>query len=138
MESKIDYIERNLVEGLLAQIDDMSIESYPDDPRSFNLSHPRGAVLVKYQGHNNSKPNGFQQLRTYNYSLFILIRSRRGNDGAYQVIEKIEEEILPSIIIDNTRFISLGANELEFDLEDGVWYYELKILMEMLYLIGEL
>jgi hypothetical protein len=48
----ISQIEQKIIERLKEKIKDLHIEGFPDKPQQFSLIHPKGAILVHYQGEN--------------------------------------------------------------------------------------
>ena len=48
----IEAIEVQIVARLKSKITDLFIDSFPEKPQEYTFTHPKGAILVHYQGGN--------------------------------------------------------------------------------------
>ncbi len=120
----INIIEKDIIDQLQANITGIKIEGFPDSPAEYKLLHPKGAVLVHFQGGNYSIPeeNSFiQQAVSLDFALTLIIKGLRDKNGAYSYIN--------SIISALTGFAPAQCNKMyltkvEFLGEDrGLWHY---------------
>lgn len=118
----------------------VDVNSWPDKPDSYRLSHPVGAVLVIYQGSKTDVQNGVVRNslpdKAHTFLLRILARTlrqpnvatqqARDGSGTYQLLQVCELAINgwspvaggnPAVVL-QSQFI---------DYSEGVWHYELSL-----------
>ena len=123
----IKELETAIVNKLKAALTDLLVEVYPDNPSSFRMIHPKGAVLVHYSG-SKFNPSLFEEVivqeRKLTYDLIVLNRSLRGNSGIYETMDKTREALTGFQYDDTTKFYPIDE---EFILEEnGLWQYGMK------------
>lgn len=127
----IAEIERGIIERLKSRLTDIQVLAFPEKPAEFNLTHPKGAVLVSYAGSTFSEPVATDlvlQDRKVEFSIFLLFRSLRGHDGAYRYLDSIR------LILTGFRIPPAGKIYMvkeEFLGENaGVWSYGMTFAMK--------
>lgn len=123
----IKNLEAAIVNRLKTTLPDLLVEAYPDNPSTFKMIHPKGAVLIHYSG---SKFNSslFEEViiqeRKLTYDLIILNRSLRSNGGIYETMDKIRESLTGYQYDPTTKFYPIDE---EFILEEnGLWQYAMR------------
>ena len=89
----IREIENNIIEKLKDTFPNILVQGFPDKPSEFLLLHSIGALLVHYQGstYSNTDALGFvSQENKKEFSITVVTRNLRTNDGAYELIDKIK------------------------------------------------
>ena len=89
----IREIENSIIEVLKTEFNELLVQGFPDKPSEFILLHPIAALLVHYQGSNytTSKALGcIVQENSKEFSITIVTRNLRSNNGAYELIDKIK------------------------------------------------
>jgi len=125
MEPLKDY-EKIIIERLKSQIDGMAIEGFPDDPREYRLLHPKGALLVRYQGarYEESIVTGLIRQRVrLEYDVVVVSRNLRNHQGAYDMMDQVRTA-LTGYEIDNEKIYPVSdgfINETE-----GLWQYGMR------------
>ena len=120
----IEEIENQIVERLKSKITDLYIASFPDKPQEYTFTHPKGAVLVHYQGGNYGNSQSldviFQQ-KKMEFALTLITRFLKTNDGAYSLLERVKQ-ILTGFKIDECS--KLYPTKEGFLVENnGIWQY---------------
>lgn len=122
--SLIEDIENILIERLQAELTELTVEAFPDNPDEYEFIHPLGAVLVQYE---STKFNGDYALAftaqpaTLTFAVVSLNRSLRSHSGCYGVLERIRNTILGLKVPGLEQFKQ--ADERFTAEEDGVWTY---------------
>ena len=120
----IREIENNIIEKLKDTFQNILVQGFPDKPSEFLLLHSIGALLVHYQGstYSNTDALGFvSQENRKEFSITVVTRNLRTNDGAYELIDKIKSVL--------TGFEIKGCSELspskDFFISEnnGIWQY---------------
>jgi len=120
----INEIENEIVERIKSKISDLHIESFPDKPSEFKLTHPTGAILVHYQGgsYSDSKSIGcIYQDKKLEFSITIVTRNLRSYKGSYFYLDKVRQIL--------TGFRPISCNKMLPVKEDfisennGIWQY---------------
>lgn len=81
-----------VVARLTADLPDLSVEYYPDNPAQYSLNHPIGAVLVRYPGskYEKSRDTGRPVLnRVLSLEITLVCRSLNGEGGIYDWLEAV-------------------------------------------------
>lgn len=89
----IREIENSIIERLKSEFPEVLVQGFPDKPSEFNFLHPVGALLVHYQGSNytNSTALGYiSQDNKKEFSITIVTRNLRENQGCYEYLDKIK------------------------------------------------
>jgi hypothetical protein len=90
----INTIIDDVLNELSANITELKVEAFPENPSNYRLIHPKGAILVSYVGSNFRDMQGFelvQQIESLDISLTLIIKGLRDKDGAYTYIDEIKE-----------------------------------------------
>lgn len=90
----IRTIENTIIQKLKTEFPELYVEGFPDKPEEFILLHPIGALLVHYQGSNFSTSEAFGCITQENkkeFSITIVTRNLRSNNGAYEYLDKVKE-----------------------------------------------
>jgi len=90
-------VEDAIVARLVSQITTVQIQSWPDNPADYQLTHPNGAILVRYDGSEYVEPEANDQKkliqdRRLNWSITILqlsLKDSKGHQGVYTLIESV-------------------------------------------------
>jgi len=126
----IKAIENQIIERLKAKIQELHIEGFPEKPAEFKLIHPKGAILVHYQGSSYSEPKSLGcifQTRKLEFSLTIVMRNLRSHEGAYDYIDKVRD-ILTGFKPENCE--KMYPIKEDFLAEDnGIWQYGINFAM---------
>ena len=120
----IEEIENQIVERLKSKITDLYIASFPDKPQEYTFTHPKGAVLVHYQGgsYGNSQSLDviFQQ-KKMEFALTLITRFLKTNDGAYLLLEKVKQ-VLTGFKMDGCSKM-YPTKEGFLTENNGIWQY---------------
>ncbi len=132
---KITDFENKIIQQLQGQITDLLVEGYPDEPETFKLLHPKGALLVRYLGSDFEDPEAgdfISQERKMLFEVNVVARNLRQKydpsprAGAYEYLEAVRNAL--------TGFQPEGQRKL-FPLhdsfvkeEEGIWIYALRFV----------
>lgn len=123
----IETIETQIVEKLKSKLTDLLIDSFPEKPQEFVFTHPKGAILVHYQGanYNNSESVGaIFQNKKMEFAITIITRTlRTKNSGAYSLLEQVKS-ILTGFRIDGCTKM-YPAKEGFLSENNGIWQYSI-------------
>jgi hypothetical protein len=114
-------IENDIITQLQSSITDLKIECYPENPAEYKLLHPKGAVLVRFQGASYSKPTEtvfIQQDVSLEFNITLMVKGLRDKNGAYNYID--------SIISALTGHNGMYPTKVAFLTEEaGIWRYSI-------------
>jgi len=85
-------IENDIISQLQGSITDLRVENFPENLAEYKLLHPKGAVLVRFQGANYDRPaedSFVQQAGTLDFNLVLMVRGLRDKNGAYNYIDSV-------------------------------------------------
>lgn len=85
-------IEAAIVERLAGVVQDIKVEAFPDRPESYNMTHPRGAVLVAFGRAVYSAPRATDivvQDRRIEWDITLVFRDLRNHGGAYGHLDAV-------------------------------------------------
>ncbi|PYE87506.1 Gp37 family protein [Phyllobacterium leguminum] len=106
------------------------VEVFPNDPKLYDFSGLPAALLIHYAGSRYANPKGpanTSQIRTMEFSLVLLVRSLRGEGGAYNHLEDIR------LALQGRAFAGAGpaiiARDQLMGEDDGVWRWEIRIAL---------
>lgn len=120
----IRAIENSIIMKLKTSFPEVLVQGFPDKPSEFILLHPVGALLVHYQGGNYTNSNALSFVSQSNkkeFSITVVTRNLRENEGAYEYIDKVKETL--------TGFKPYECSELiptkDFFISEngGIWQY---------------
>ena len=130
----LSAVENDIIARLTAQItvNAPKIQSWPNNPKTFQLLHPKGAVLVRYAGSTYEAPTPNRQAkavqnRTSQWAINVITKSlkkTKGHQGAYGLLEEIRTALVgytPASLSDASimSHVSDGFEEEEA----GTWIY---------------
>jgi len=122
----IKEIENQIIERIKSRIQDLHIEGFPEKPSEFRLTHPKGAILVHYQGGNysESKSLGYMvQDKKLEFSITVITKNLRSHEGSYFYLDKVRQ-ILTGYRPDNCS--KMQPIKEDFISEDnGIWQYSI-------------
>ena len=121
----IETIENKIVEKLKSKLTDLHIDSFPEKPQEFTFTHPKGAILVHYQGGNYRNIQAVDvivQQKKMEFALTIITRNlRTKNSGAYSLLEDVKS-ILTGFKVDGcSKMYPIKENFLVEN--NGIWQY---------------
>ena len=126
----IKTIENQIIERIKQDIPELHVEGFPEKPAEFRLTHPKGAILVHYQGANysESKSIGYiVQDKKLEFSVTVVTRNLRNHEGSYYYLDKILQ-ILTGYKPDNCS--KMQPSKEAFLSEDaGIWQYSINFLV---------
>jgi hypothetical protein len=125
----LEMIEQAMVARLAAQLPNLSVEPFPDNPGAYKLNHPMGALLVNYHGSDYRDPESTDamiQERKADWDITLQLRNLRSHVGAYPVIESIraalqgwgQNEVGAAFWMVSDKFV---------DVLHGVWVYRIVV-----------
>jgi len=120
----IRTIENSIIETLKQNFPELLVQGFPDKPSEFRLLHPTGALLVHYQGSNytNTQALGFvTQENKKEFSVTVITRNLRSNNGAYEFIDRVKET-LSGFKIDECTSL-LPTKDYFISENAGIWQY---------------
>ena len=125
----------------------VDVQSWPDAPQSYRMSHPVGTVLVIYQGFTTRDGHGGLLEVSHSFGVRVLARTlrdasvpsaeARAGTGTYQLLQICRLALLgfvPQAGCDPMQ-IQRGAFD---DYQDGVWHYELTATTRTAWLVPQL
>lgn len=124
--------EQAIIDRLTAQIANIKVEGYPDDPLTYKLIHPNGALLVQYEGSGFSAPEDYnfvQQREKALFSVIVVTKNLRTHTGAYAFIESVKTK-LTGYLIPNLKKLYLVRIKFLSD-EGGIWRYEVAFALNV-------
>ena len=120
----IRNIETVIIEKLKADFPEILVIGFPDKPSEFILLHQIGALLVHYQGGNYSNTqalNFITQEAQKEFSITIVTRNLRNNNGAYDYLEKVKSA-LSGFKIDECSLL-YPVKDFFISENAGIWQY---------------
>ena len=120
----IRHIETAIIEKLKSDFPEILVIGFPDKPSEFILLHQIGALLVHYQGGNYSNTqalNFITQEAQKEFSITIVTRNLRNNNGAYDYLEKVKSA-LSGFKIDECSLL-YPVKDFFISENAGIWQY---------------
>ncbi len=119
----IEDTEQAIIDRLAAEIDNVRVEGYPDDPVNYRLMHPNGAILVSYRGSTYAPPTSFKVVQEQRvlYDITIVTKNLRTNTGAYAYLEQIKTALTGYLIPGLKRMFPVQDGFLSDT--NGIWRY---------------
>lgn len=123
----IEALENKIIEKLKGKLTDLLVDAFPEKPQDFVFTHPKGAVLVHYQGgsYGNIECVGavFQN-KKMEFAITLVTRSlRTKNSGAYELLDEVKS-ILTGFQIDGCSKMH-PTKEGFLSESNGVWQYSI-------------
>ena len=126
----IRAIENSIIMKLKTSFPEVLVQGFPDKPSEFILLHPVGALLIHYQGSNYTNSNALSFISQDNkkeFSITIITRNLRSNNGAYEYLDKVKS-VLTGFKIDECS--QLMPTKDNFISENGgIWQYALNFTL---------
>lgn len=120
----IRAIENSIIDKLKINFPEVLVEGFPDKPSEFILLHSIGALLVHYQGSNysNSESLGcIVQDNKKEFSITIVTRNLRANQGAYEYLDKVKA-VLTGFQVDECTKL-MPTKDFFISENGGIWQY---------------
>ena len=127
----IREIENSIIQQLKTNFPEVLVQGFPDKPSEFTLLHPTGALLVHYQGSNYTLTEalGFvTQENKKEFSVTIVTRNLRSNNGAYEYIDKVKAT-LSGFSIDECTSL-LPTKDFFISENKGIWQYGINFTLK--------
>ena len=127
----IRNVENAIIERLQTSFPEILVDGFPDKPSEFILLHPVGALLVHYQGSNytTTQALGFvTQVNQKEFSITIVTRNLRNNNGAYEYLDKIKAELSGFQIDECTSLIP--TKDFFISENKGIWQYGINFTLK--------
>lgn len=133
----IEPIESAVIRQLQSAIVGIEISHYPDRPETYRLTHPVGAVLVRYDGavYGELEDCGaVVQTRRMRFTAKVLVRdlgwsvggpAGGPSPGAYAVLDSARAGLTGFQIPGCTKIRLLRDRFVERDKQGAVWVYEI-------------
>jgi len=126
--------EQDLEAKLGADITTLKIDSFPDDIDLYKLTHPKGAILIRYNSSSYSTPEPnstkvVDQIRTLEWIITILYRNLMGHtkqsSGIYTYIENVRDSLTGYTINALVEAgIMIPIKDEFVNHEGGIWQYD--------------
>lgn len=125
----IEQTEASIIGILKQNFPELHVEGFPEKPSEFRLLHPKGAILIHYQGGNYTESksiNFIYQEKKLEFSITIIAKHLRTHTGAYEYLDKTRE-LLTGFKPENcTKMYPIKE---EFIGEDGgIWQYSINFI----------
>ncbi len=120
----IRVIENSIIDKLKTDFPEVLVEGFPEKPSEFILLHSIGALLVHYQGSNysNSEALGcIVQDNKKEFSITIVTRNLRANQGAYEYLDKVKA-VLTGFQVDECTKL-MPTKDFFISENGGIWQY---------------
>jgi len=126
----IRAIENQIIAKLKNSFPELLVQGFPEKPSEFILLHAIGAILVHYQGSNYTSSNALTFITQENkkeFSITIVTRYLRENNGAYEYLDKVKNLL--------TGFKIEGCSQLyptkDFFISEngGIWQYGINFVL---------
>ena len=127
----IRNVENAIIEQLQTSFPEILVDGFPDKPSEFILLHPIGALLVHYQGSNytSTQALGFvTQVNQKEFSITIVTKNLRNNNGAYEYLDKVKAELSGFQIDECTSLIP--TKDFFISENKGIWQYGINFTLK--------
>lgn len=130
----IRIIEKAIIDKLKEHFAEYEIDSFPVDFDNYVITSPVGALLLRYEKHENSSQKtqwAVNTDKTYKFTLFAAARYLKKHTEAYGLISAVEK-VLNGLTILNKRLI-VSESDFETELSGDLWYsFDLKITLPLI------
>lgn len=119
-------ILQDVTTHLQATLPDIEVRLFPDRPEGYRFAHPKGAVLVGYQGSRFAKPHDIEaivQQRDMTLHLTVFGRGVHNDAGTLELLDRLRLALTGYKPIHCNRIHLLS--EAFLSETGGVWQYEL-------------
>lgn len=103
---------------------DLAVEYFPDDPDTYKLIHPKGALLVSYPGSDFGEVVDtaiVAQERDLMVAVTTLFRQLNGREGAIGRLDRLRLQLV-GYAPDHCRKLAVHKEKF-LQQKAGVWYY---------------
>jgi phage gp37-like protein len=128
----ITEIEDALIARLKSKVPQLQVDSFPDKPSEFRLLHPKGAILVRYQGSKYSEPQtmgAVVQGRAVEFDIILVMRNLRDHAGIYAHLDAVRLALTGYRVPGCEKFYL--TREEFIDETDGIWQYGIRVATEL-------
>jgi hypothetical protein len=137
----IATIETAIVARLTAMVSSIEIVHFPDNPKSYRLTHRIGAALVVYRGseYGSVEDTGsIIQERRMEFDITVLVRDLgwsvggppgATSPGAYAILEAIRAALTGYRIPGARKIYLVREKFVERDADGGVWIYLISVAL---------
>jgi len=137
----IATIEAAVVSRLQAMVTSVEIVHFPDNPKTYRLTHRIGAALVVYRGSDYGRlvdTRSIIQERKMEFDVTVLVRDLgwsvggppgATSPGAYAILEAIRAALTGYQIPGARKIYMVRDKFVERDTEGGVWIYLLSFAL---------
>lgn len=112
---------------------DVLVEFFPERPSDYRLNHPKGSILIGYDGTTFDASNDISLVRqqaTVHFSLTVMFRQLNGKQGALVELDKLRQLMIG---FKPNHYRSCILVKDHFVGEDkGVWQYVLNLKTQSL------
>lgn len=116
-----------VIQELRHNVANVEVENYPDNPRNYQLRHPRGALLVRYGGavpYGRDGSSARSSQRRVRIVVAVVARGLMGHGGAMDLLDELRN-LLPGFAPDERLLQELRFEGEDYvNDEDGVWYFD--------------
>lgn len=125
----IEVWENSIINRLKAKIENVHVQSFPDNPESFQHTHAKCTLLVQYKGSNYSVEQTFEndpvsQDRESRFAIYIITKNLsrlKGHYGNYTYLDEVKRALTGFKIHGNARMTPVEDSFL--DNIKGTWWY---------------
>jgi hypothetical protein len=132
---KTSEIRQSIIEKLRNDITDFEVMPFPNKPQDFVLTHPKGALLVAFDGLNFSEPATTQQFFTLTINITLCFNSTIDSESMLNDIDRVRQALTNEYYAYGSKFYCVSIMPL--GEEDNIWYYKLKFILPGLIMQGE-
>lgn len=129
-------ISQTIVDAVLARLQaafpDLAVQYFPDDPSTYYLKHPIGALLISYLGARYGEPFDTAlvvQTATPKLSITVTLRQLNGQYGAVAVLARLRTALLGYTPPDCRRKL-WAVGEQFLGETAGIWQYAFDVSTE--------
>jgi len=123
-------IEAALIAKIKALAPAVLVEGFPDQPAGYRLSHPVGAVLVRFAGGEYGQSRAtdvvVQNWRLV-WELTVVVRNLRRHDGAYPLLDALRRGLTGAVFPGCGK--AYPVRDEFVDETGGIWQYALALAM---------
>lgn len=130
MATTLDMIDAT-VARLRAKLPALAVEYFPEDPDTYRLNHPKGALLVTYAGSDfgaTADITHVMQPRLVKLSVTVILRQLNGRGGAIDVLDLVRRAMVGFRPPDCRKVRALGEHFL--GNKAGLWQYAVDFAAE--------
>lgn len=124
----VPALEAGVCDRLKAKVEGVAIEAFPDNPQTYRLLHPGGALLVQYGGADYDPPGDTEyvvQRREMLFNVHVVTRSLSGHQGAYVKVEAVRQALAGHRIPGFTKMRM--RRERFVARQEGLWIYAVTV-----------